>query len=179
MRRTPPPGSRRDLLAYPQPGHSPPAPAKTCAPIPKRDTALRAVLAVISARSSGHCEVMTPVCRYNLRHPRQPHPRPPRLRRHRGVERLRRLPALPVGAVQHRGAPASAAGVPRRPTPPARIHTPLLATGALGVPRRRIDHCRHRHRDQPAPNGHSDGANTYPRAASTHAEKVSADSRDR
>jgi hypothetical protein len=44
----------------------PPVSAKTCAPIAKRDTALRAMLAVISARSSGHCEVMTPVCRYTF-----------------------------------------------------------------------------------------------------------------
>jgi hypothetical protein len=44
----------------------PPVSAQTCAPIPKRDTALRAILTVISARSSGHCEVMTPVCRYTF-----------------------------------------------------------------------------------------------------------------
>jgi hypothetical protein len=44
----------------------PPVSAQTCAPIPKRDTALRAILTVISARSWGHCEVMTPVCRYTF-----------------------------------------------------------------------------------------------------------------
>jgi Transcription factor WhiB len=42
------------------------AQAQTCAPITKPDNALRAMLAVISARSSGHCEVMTPVCRYTF-----------------------------------------------------------------------------------------------------------------
>jgi hypothetical protein len=44
----------------------PPGPAQTSAPIPKPENALRAMLAVISARSSGHCEVMTPVCRYTF-----------------------------------------------------------------------------------------------------------------
>ncbi|MDT5047970.1 MAG: hypothetical protein QOG75_3858 [Mycobacterium sp.] len=39
-------------------------PAET--PSPSPDTASRAIMAVIIARSSGHCEAMTPVCRYTL-----------------------------------------------------------------------------------------------------------------
>lgn len=39
-------------------------PAGLAAPTPATAPTVRAVLAVILARSSGHCEVMTPVCRY-------------------------------------------------------------------------------------------------------------------
>lgn len=39
-------------------------PAETPAPRPATDAVSRTVLAVILARSSGHCEAMTPVCRY-------------------------------------------------------------------------------------------------------------------
>jgi Transcription factor WhiB len=41
-------------------------PAETSGPTPTCDTSSRAIMAVIFARSSGHCEAMTPVCRYTL-----------------------------------------------------------------------------------------------------------------
>ena len=67
------PNTRQEAAASSSPSciQAPPpppaaAPAERRAPIPNRDTALPSVLAVISARSSGHCEVMTPVCRYTF-----------------------------------------------------------------------------------------------------------------
>lgn len=61
--RAPEPAPTTDT-ALPTPPPAASSPAETPTPTPPTDGVSRAVLAVILARSSGHCEVMTPVCRY-------------------------------------------------------------------------------------------------------------------
>ena len=143
-----------DRSAVPTPSHTPPA-TGTCSPPvatttpdphPPRSSAdenpTRSIMSVIIARSSGHCEVMTPVCRctFDTLGSRIPQPKcpgsPGRL------NRLRHMPTLPMGPIHRRAATDPPARLHRRPAPQSRIRSRLLATGPLGVPRRRSHRSR-------------------------------------